>query len=94
MAKRKTQDEPGNLADLQAFVDLRDRVNKAIKEIEKLRKENAKLSAQVKKLEAAAGGGGGFGLTDSESPEELKARIEGFIATIDDVLGESAEVAK
>ena len=88
MAKSQVQDEPTDLADLKAFVDLRDRVNKAITEINKLRKENAALSAQVKELEAG-GAGGGFSLGgDGETPEQLKAKIQDFIATINDVLGE------
>lgn len=91
MAKTKTQDDETNLANLQVFVDLRDRVSKAIKEIERLRKENAKLSAQVKTLEADGGGSGDFSLGDGETPEELKAKIEGFIATIESMLGESVE---
>lgn len=90
MAKSKTQDDSTNLANLQAFVDLRDRVNKSIKEIERLRKESAKLSKQVKELEAD-GGGDGFSLSDGETPEELKAKIEGFIAMIDSMLGEPVE---
>ncbi len=90
MAKSKTQDDATNLANLQAFVDLRDRVNKAIKEIERLRKENGTLSKKVKELEAG-GGGNGFSLGDGEAPEELRAKIEGFIATIDTMLGEPAE---
>lgn len=92
MAKSKVRDEPTDLADLQAFVDLRDRVGKAIREIERLRKENAALSASVKELKAA-GSGGGFDLGEGETPEELKAKIQGFIATINDVLGESVDAA-
>ena len=92
MAKSKAQDDPGNLADLQAFVELRDRVNKAIEEIEKLRRENAKLSAQVKTLEAG-GGNGELRLSDADSPEELRLRIEGFITTIKDLIGEPVDVA-
>ena len=93
MATSQVQDEPTDLADLKAFVDLRDRVNKAITEINKLRKENAALSAQVKELEAG-GAGCGFSLGgDGETPEQLKATIQDFIATINDVLGEPVEAA-
>lgn len=93
MATSQVQDELTDLADLKAFVDLRDRVNKAITEINKLRKENAALSAQVKELEAG-GAGGGFSLGgDGETPEQLKAKIQDFIATINDVLGEPVEAA-
>ena len=59
----------------------------------RLRKENATLSAQVKELEAS-GGGDGFSLGgDGETPEQLKAKIQDFIATINDVLGEPVEAA-
>ena len=90
MAKSKIQDDATKLASLQAFVDLRERVNSAIKEIERLRKENAQLTAQVKELEAG-GGGDGFSLGNGESTEALRAKIEGFIATIDSMLGEPVE---
>lgn len=92
MAKSKVQDEPTNVADLQAFVDLRDRVGKAVRAIDRLRKENGALSARVKELEAD-GGGVGFDLADGGNPEELKAKIQGFIATINDVLGEPVDAA-
>jgi hypothetical protein len=93
MAQSQVQDEPTDLTELKAFVDLRDRVNKAIKEINMLRKGNATLSAQVKELEAS-GGGDGFSLGgDGETPEQLKAKIQDFIATINDVLGEPVEAA-
>ena len=93
MAKSRAPDESTDLADLKAFVDLRNRVGKAIRKIERLRKENAALSAQVKELEASGGNGGGFSLDDGESPEELKAKIQDFIATINGVLGESVDAA-
>ena len=93
MAQSQVQDESTDVAELKAFVDLRDRVNKAIKEINKLRKENATLSAHVKELEAG-GGGDGFSLGgDGETPEQLKAKFQDFIATINDVLGEPVEAA-
>jgi len=93
MAQSEDQDESIDLTDLKAFVDLHDRVNTVIKEINRLRKENATLSAQVKELEAS-GGGDGFSLGgDGETPEQLKAKIQDFIATINDVLGEPVEAA-
>lgn len=92
MAKSQVQDESTDLSDLRAFVDLRDRVGKAIREIERLRKENAALSARVNELEAGESGGFSLG-NDGESPEQLKAKIQDFIATINDVLGEPVEAA-
>ncbi len=92
MAKSRAQDESTEVADLKAFVDLRNRVGKAIRKIERLRKENAALSTRVNEVET--GGSGGFSLGgDGESPEQLKAKIQDFIATINDVLGEPVEAA-
>ena len=89
MAASPNRDEETILADLQAFIDLRDRVNRAIREIERLREENGRLRFRLKEMETE--GGGGLHFANGESPEELKAKIEGFIAAIDNVLGESAE---
>ncbi len=71
---------------------MRDRVKQAVREIERLRKENAVLAARVKELETG-GSDGGFFLADVETPEELKARIQGFIATINDLIGETVDAA-
>ena len=79
---------------LRALDRLRDRVEKAASEIERLRAENAELTARVRELaefEAAGGNADAVGLTFEEDPEELRGKIEGFIEAIDRLLAEPAE---
>lgn len=78
---------------LRAFDRLRDRVEKATREIERLRGENAELNARVRELaelEAAGGDADAVGIAFDEDPEALRAKIEGFIGAIDRLLDEPA----
>ncbi len=75
---------------MEAVALLRKRVEQAVGEIKRLRKENASLRDEIKALASNAEKTQGaltlFG--DEESPGELKKRIQGFIATIDGILGD------
>ena len=75
----------GDRLDWRALRRLRDRVETAAREIERLRAENAALAARVAELQE---GDPGALLAPGESPEALRARVEAFIATLDRVLAE------
>ena len=65
----------------RALARLRDHVEAAAAEIERLREENARLAERVKAM-----GAGGPGVPVSGDPAELRASIQGFIDAIDCVL--------
>ena len=65
----------------RALARLRDRVEAAATEIERLRDENARLAAGVENL-----GKGGAGVSVDGDPAELRASIQSFIDAIDRVL--------
>lgn len=75
---------------MEALGVLRKKVEAAVREIRRLRQENSELRAQVESLEAEvqSGSSGLAFAVDDASPEELKERIQGFIQTIDAILGE------
>ncbi len=82
--------EPPARQELRALTVLRDRVEAAAREIERLRAENAALAARVAELQTTAGSGEGDAfralVAEGEDVEALKARIQGFIAAIDQVI--------
>lgn len=79
--------EPSPRQELRALAHLRDRIEAAAAEIERLRAENAALSARVVELQASGGGDTlGALLSDGEDVDALRARIQGFIAAIDGVI--------
>jgi cell division protein FtsB len=84
-------------ADWRSLARLRERVETAAREIERLRVENAALAQRVTELQnnpASAGAAGPIGLSSIEDTDALRARIEGFIRAIDEVLeGAEAEPA-
>ena len=73
---------------------LRDRVDAAVREIERLRSENAALAKRL--IEIQEGGGTGstpsFSFGEGEDPAALKARVQGFLDLVDGLLqaGEGA----
>lgn len=76
---------------LQALERLRDRVEAAAREIERLRQENERLAERVQELaalEAARPEDGGPlpTLVLESDPEALRRKVEGFIEAIDRVL--------
>lgn len=64
-----------------ALVRLRERVETAAAEIERLRAENARLADRIARI-----GEGGPGVSVSGDPAELRTSIQGFIDAIDRVL--------
>jgi hypothetical protein len=68
----------------RALTRLRDRVETAAREIERLRTENAALAHRVAELQDS--GAPHPLLSDGEPPEALRARVEAFIASLDRVL--------
>ena len=76
-------DTPTPRPDWRALASLRDRVETAAREIERLRTENASLAQRLVELENRPEA---TRLPVGDDPEALKARIQGFIDTIDDLL--------
>jgi len=73
--------------ELRALAQLRDRVEAAAREVERLRAENAALAERVAALQAEGGvAPAGPALPGGEDPERLRAQIRGFIEAIDRVL--------
>lgn len=71
-------DEPAR-TEWRALARLRERVETAAREIERLRKENAELTARLSQA-------GGPALPLDGEPEAVRAQIQGFIEAIDRVL--------
>ncbi|MEM0961649.1 MAG: hypothetical protein AAGK21_03775 [Bacteroidota bacterium] len=84
------EDEPARVdagnADWRSLKHLRDRVDAAVREIERLRAENAALAKRLIELEERAQDGSSFSFSDDEGSEELKARVQGFIRIVDGLL--------
>lgn len=81
---------------LQALDRLRERVEAAAAEIERLRTENADLAERVRSLAALEASGAdpdALGVAFDEDPEELRARVQHFIDAIDRMLAEPADEA-
>ena len=79
--------EAPSQTELRALVHLRDRVEAAAREVERLREENATLTARVAELQAGTmAPNGGIALCGEGDAEKLKAKIQGFIEAIDRVL--------
>lgn len=74
-------------ADWRALSHLRDRVEAAAREIERLRAENAALVQRVASLQDAREGAPSFSFgSGEEDTAALKARVQRFIDTIDGLL--------
>ena len=73
-----------------AVARLRERVEDAVAEVERLRAQNAALAERVAALQQEMGNEA-LALPGGSDPEALRAKIEGFIAAIDDVLAVSEE---
>ncbi|PAP75653.1 hypothetical protein [Rubrivirga marina] len=73
---------------------LRDRVDAAVREIERLRSENAALAKRLLEIQETGAGGSSpsFAFGEGEDPAALKARVQGFLDLVDGLLqaGEGA----
>lgn len=65
---------------------LRDRVEAAAREIERLRTENAALAARLAELQESRAAEPSFTFGEGEDPEDVKARVQGFIDLVDGLL--------
>ncbi len=75
----------------RALSRLRERVVAAAREIERLRSDNAALARRVAELQAGLGDDApALALPDMGDPEALRARVQGFIDAIDEVLAAPA----
>ncbi|MDX1419647.1 MAG: hypothetical protein R3181_06745 [Rubricoccaceae bacterium] len=83
--------------ELRALAQLRDRVEAAAQEMERLRAENTALAARVAEVQDGdAPGAAAPALLAGEDPEKLRAQIRGFIEAIDQVLNapEASDVSR
>ena len=78
--------DPGPPREPVGLLRLRERVEGAAREIERLREANAELSERIEALQGQAGGGAP--LLVGDDPEALRDTIQGFIDTIDRLLAE------
>ena len=82
---------------LPALERLRERIETAVAEIERLRAENAALAERVQELaDDAVAGGDGSGLpalTLEGDPADLRKKVEAFIEAVDRMLAEPATTA-
>lgn len=76
-----------SLAGLQSLAKLRDRIRKAAGELERLRRENMALAERIRELETRPLVDlDGTVLAFDEDPDELREKVDDFIATIDSYL--------
>ena len=85
---------PSHLAGTQALERLRDRIDLAVKELQRLRDENAALH---KELDAIRRGGraasDGTDVTFTESTDQLRAQLNRYIGTIDELIRKEESAA-
>ncbi len=86
------EDEPARAeharADWRSLSLLRDRVEAAAREIERLRSENAALGKRLLDMQDNASGAS-FSFGDDQDTDALRARVQGFIDTIDGLLAQA-----
>jgi hypothetical protein len=75
-------------AEWRALSRLRERVEDAVREVERLRAQNASLARRVAELQEGLGADEAPGLAfpGGADPDALRAKIQGFIDAIDEVL--------
>lgn len=72
-------------AEWRTLARLRERVEAAVREIERLRADNAALAERVGELQGALGDDGPPPVLPGD-PDTLRTRVQGFIDAIDEVL--------
>ncbi|WP_412061729.1 hypothetical protein [Rubrivirga sp. IMCC45206] len=70
---------------------LRDRVEAAVREIGRLRSENAALAKRLIELQDARDAAPSFAFGEGEDPEALRTRVEGFLTLVDGLLEATPE---
>ena len=78
--------------ELRALRRLRERVEAAVNELERLRAENLALATRVATLEGGEDGAPALALPASNG-EDMRAKLDGFIAAIDQALRDAAAPA-
>ncbi|WP_420455646.1 cell division protein ZapB [Rubrivirga sp.] len=77
---------PESRPEWRSLSHLRDRVEAAVREIERLRSENAALAKRLLELQEGQASAPSFSFGEGEDPAVLRARVQGFIALVDDLL--------
>ena len=80
------QGRPDPRPEWRSLSHLRDRVGAAVREIERLRSENAALAKRLLEIQEAGPAAPSFAFGDGEDPAALKARVQGFIDLVDGLL--------
>ena len=77
---------PDGRPEWRSLSHLRDRVEAAAREIERLRSENAALAKRLLELQDAQAGAPSFAFGEGEDADALKSRVQGFIDLVDGLL--------
>lgn len=80
---------PESRAEWRSLSHLRDRVEAAVREIERLRAENAALHARLGEIQADQARPS-FAFGEGEDPDALKTRVQGFLDLVDGLLDADA----
>ena len=84
-----TRADPGR-PEWRSLSHLRDRVEAAVREIERLRSENAALAKRLIELQDAREDAPSFAFGEGEDPDAIRGRVQGFIDLVDGILQETA----
>jgi len=79
-------DRPEARPEWRSLSHLRDRVEAAVREIERLRAENVALAERLAALQAERDEAPSFVFGDDEEPEAVRAKVQGFIDLVDGLL--------
>ena len=83
-------DDPSEVTGPRSLERLKDRVELAIKELQRLRSENASMKKQIDSIQSQGpAAGDGTAVVFNESPEALKAQIKQYIEAIDRLTAQS-----
>ncbi len=84
------EDEPARAdaprPEWRSLSHLRDRVEAAVREIERLRSENAALAKRLLELQDGQASSPSFAFGESDDPEALRSRVQGFLDLVDGLL--------
>ena len=84
------EDEPARTetarTEWRSLSHLRDRVEAAVREIERLRSENAALAKRLIELQDGQPAAPSFAFGEGDDPEALRTRVQGFLDLVDGLL--------